>query len=283
MKFSIVLPNYNGKHLLEKNLPAVLAACQNWEIIVVDDASTDESVDFLSKNYPQIKIVKHSENQRFAVACNSGVKIARGEIVILLNNDVVPEVNFLKPLISHFNNPLVFAVGCKEKNIVNGRVFYSGRGQAEFRRGFLIHWRAKDQQKNDTYWATAGSMAVDREKYLKLGGMDSLFRPAYWEDIDLSWRARKRGWKVLFEPKSIVNHQHETTNIVAFGKRQMKKFAYKNQFLFVWKNGEAKILLQHLFWLPYHLLKSLFNGDLLFWQGFFLALCQLPEALKARN
>lgn len=295
MKLSIVIPNWNGKRLLEKNLPTVVRACQKWaetgpsageagwEIIVVDDASTDDSVAFLKENYSQVKVVVHRKNRRFAAACNTGVKNARGKVVVLLNTDVSPEPGFLKPLTRHFQDPRVFAVGCKEKDTKEGKIVYSGRGLGEFQRGFLVHWRAKDQNQTGTLWATAGNMAVSREKWLKLGGMDTLFRPAYWEDIDLSWRARKKGWKILFEPKSIVNHQHETTNILAFGKKQMKKFAYKNQFLFIWKNASLAMLLAHLFWLPYHLLKALFNGDFLFCQGFFLALKQLPEVLAKRR
>jgi GT2 family glycosyltransferase len=266
----------------------VIQACQNWqksppaggwEIIVVDDASTDNSVSFLKVNFPQIKVVVHQKNKRFAAACNSGVKAAKGKIVVLLNNDVSPEVDFLNPLVKHFADPLVFAVGCKEKDVKEGKIVLSGRGLGEFRRGFLVHWRAEDQNKTDTLWATAGSMAVDKEKWLKFGGMDTLFRPAYWEDIDLSWRAKKTGWKILFEPRSIVVHQHETTNILAFGKKQMKVFAYKNQFLFVWKNGNLDMLIQHLFWLPYHLVKATLSGDWLFWKGFFQALRQIPELI----
>lgn len=284
MKVSIVIPNWNGKRLLEKNLPSVIKACQewgetDWEIIVVDDASTDESLIFLEENYPQVKVAVHQKNQRFAAACNTGVKKAKGEIVVLLNNDVSPKSDFLKPLVKHFKDSKVFAVGCKEKNIEGGKIIYGGRGLGEFKRGFLVHWRAKDQNKTDTLWASAGSMAVSREKWLSLEGMDKLFRPAYWEDIDLSWRARKKGWKILFEPKSIVNHHHETTNIPAFGKKQIKTFAYKNQFLFVWKNGDVKMIGGHLFWLPYHFLKTILVNDFLFWQGFFLALKQLPELL----
>jgi len=288
MKISVVIPNYNGRRLLEKNLPAVIKACQNWrkdgwEIIVVDDASTDNSVDFLKKNYPQVKIVRHIKNQRFAAACNSGVKAAKGDIVVLLNSDVVPEVDFLKPLIKHFKDPQVFAVGCKEREIIEGRVIYSGRSEAKFERGFLIHWRAANQNKKNTFWATGGSMAIDRKKWLEIGGMDTIFRPAYWEDIDLSWRARKRGWKIIFEPKSIVNHHHESTNVSVFGRQQMKIFAYKNQFLFVWKNGDWKMLASHLVWLPYHLVKTLISKDWGFYKGFFSALKQLPEVIKLRK
>jgi len=282
IKLTIVIPNYNGRSLLEKNLPAVILACRNWakngwEIIVVDDASEDGSVGFLKKNYPQIKIFTHQKNQRFALSCNDGVAAARSEIVILLNNDVSPEPNFVRPLLAHFRDPLVFAVGCKEKDIRSGKVFYSGRAEAEFIKGFLVHRRAEDQNQPDTFWAAGGSMAVDRAKWQKLKGMDVLFRPAYWEDIDLSYRAKKMGWKIIFEPASIVNHRHETTNLSVFGKGEMQKFAYKNQFLFIWKNAGLRLLSQHIFWLPYHLLKATLTADWQFWQGLFLALGQIPE------
>ncbi len=288
VKLSLIIPNYNGRALLKKHLPLVLKACQEWaetgwEIIVVDDASTDDSVAFLKKNYPEIKVVVHKKNKRLAAACNSGVKKAKGEIIVLLNNDVSPEINFLKPLLKPFSNPQVFAVGCKEKDTSKGKVIYSGRGLAEFKRGFFYHRRAKNQNKKDTFWATGGSMAVNRKKWLELGGMDTLYRPAYYEDIDLSWRARKKGWQILFEPKSLVNHHHETTNILTFGKKQMTKYAYKNQFLFVWKNGDAKMIAQHLLWLPYHKIRALISRDWLFWQGFFLALKQVPELIGKRG
>lgn len=284
LRLSIVIPNYNGEKLLEQNLPAVVRACRQWqkkgwEIVIVDDASDDGSVAFLGKNYPQVKVIVHRKNRRFAATCNTGVKSAGGKVVVLLNIDVSPESNFLKPLLAVFKNSQVFAVGCKEKDQRDGKVVYSGRSEGEFRRGFLLHRRAQDQNKTETLWATGGSMAVDRAKWLELGGMDTLYRPAYWEDIDLSWRARKKGWQVLFEPKSVVNHRHETTNLKVFGKEKMKKFAYKNQFLFVWKNGDVLMLAGHLFWLPYHLVIGLMKRDSLFWQGFLLALLQLPELL----
>lgn len=281
MKVSIVITNYNGKESLAKNLPVVLATGAD-EVIVVDDASTDDSVNFLKSNYPQIRVIVHDKNQRFALTCNTGVKEAKGEIVVLLNNDVSPETNFLVPLLANFADSNVFAVGCKEKDMKDGKIVYSGRSLGEFKKGFLVHWRAEDQNQTDTLWATAGSMAVDRKKWLQLGGMSSLFRPAYWEDIDLSFRAKKLGWKVLFEPKSMVIHQHETTNIPVFGKDGLTKIAYKNQFLFVWKNGDFPLLLQHVFWLPYHFLRASFSGDWSFWQGFVRAVSQLPEVVRER-
>ena len=161
VKVSVVIPNYNGRKLLAKNLPAVFQACQNWgkdlpagrqvwEIIVVDDASTDSSIAFLKKEYSLIKVVRHQQNQRFAMVCNSGVQAAQGEVVILLNNDVRPAINFLKPLLAHFENDDVFAVGCKEKQLKKGKAFFSGRGIMRFRRGLVVHWRAVDQDGKTT-------------------------------------------------------------------------------------------------------------------------------------
>jgi len=97
-------------------------------------------------------------------------------------------------------------------------------------------------------------MAIDRGKYLRIGGMDPLYKPAYWEDIDLSWIAREKfGWKVLFEPRSQVFHNHETTNLSVFGQMKIKLMSARNQFLFIYKNIRGKKLVEHFLWLPYHL------------------------------
>src|SRR4030043_315219 len=98
MKTSVVIPNWKGRSLLEKNLPAVLATKPD-EVIVVDDASPDDSNTFLEKNYPQVKLIKHQKNLGFAAGCNSGVKAAKSEIVVLLNLDVVPEKDALEKIL----------------------------------------------------------------------------------------------------------------------------------------------------------------------------------------
>ncbi len=288
IKVSIVIPNYNGRSLLEKNLPGVLVACKSWsktgwEIVVVDDASTDDSVEFLRNNYPQVKVVAHQKNLRFAASCNDGVEAARGKIIVLLNNDVSPDKVFLSALVEHFVNSEVFAVGCREIDSEKNKVFF-GRGIMKFKRGLVVHWRAEDQNEKTTSWIAGGSGAFDRSKWLEIGGMDVLFRPAYEEDRDICYRAAKYGWKLLFEPKSIVSHHHETTNIKAFGANKIKIISFKNQFLFVWKNiTDKKYLIYHLFWLPYHLLVTNFRTRGLLAVGFFLALTQLPEVIKSRQ
>jgi len=268
---SIIIPNYNGRHLLKKYLPAVIKACPQAQIVIVDDASTDDSVKFLKKHFPQVKIIVNKTSQRFAVSCNRGIKAAKGEIIILLNSDVAPKKGFLKPLLKHFDDDKVFAVGCLEIQTINDKKEISGRSICRFKRGFLTHHKAENQQGHSTCWAAGGSMAVDRNKYLEIGGMDPLYKPAYWEDIDLSWQAKKRGWLVLFESKSQVYHNHETTNISAFGRKKMELMATRNQILFVWKNIRGRQLLEHFLWLPYHLVFTTVRTKGIFLEAFIQA------------
>jgi GT2 family glycosyltransferase len=271
---SVVIPNWKKLPLI-KHLPAVIKAAGQAEIIVVDDASPDDTAVYLKKHFPLVKVVVNQQNERFAVSCNNGFKAAKGDIVVLLNSDVAPKDDFLAPLIKHFDDEKVFAVSCLEIQRHDGQESYSGRNKCEFKRGFLVHSAApigKLKSAVDNCWATGGSSAFDRKKYLSIGGMDKLYKPAYWEDIDLSWQAREKyGWKVLFEPKSRVYHNHETTNVSVFGLRSMEQMAMRNQLLFVWKNYRGRRLLEHFLWLPYHLTLTTYRTKGVFLTAFFQA------------
>lgn len=289
MKVSIVIPNYNGKESLLKNLPRVLETGVN-EVILVDDASIDGSVKQIkeqiakSKNARQkVKILENKKNLGFSSTVNKGVEEATGDIVVLLNTDVSPETDFLKPLVAHFSDSKVFAVGCMDKSIENGKVVLRGRGLGRWYRGFLVHRRGEVDKLN-TLWVAGGSGAFRKSLWHKLGGFDPLYNPFYWEDIDLSYRAQKSGHKILFEPKSQVTHKHEEGAIKKnFSPFYIKTIAYRNQFFFVWKNiTDKRLLLSHFFWLSYHLARALFSLDLAFWLGFFLALLRLPWILSDR-
>ena len=211
MSISIIIPNYNGAELLKKNLPKVTDAISNYkesiEIIVVDDCSTDSSMEILKK-LNGIRIIRNERNLGFSSTVNNGVRNASGEIVVLLNTDVKPEKEFLIPLLNHFNDEKIFAVGCKDKSIENGKTVLRGRGVGMWKKGFLIHSRG-EVDKNTTLWVSGGSGAFKKSIWEKLGGFDELYSPFYWEDIDLSYRAIKSGYKILFEPKSVVIHEHQ--------------------------------------------------------------------------
>lgn len=281
---SIVIPNYNGTELFKKYMATVVLAAKEAEIIVVDDCSPDDSVEYLHKNFPSVKVVVHTVNKRFAGACNSGVAVARGEIIVLLNSDVEPTPGFLDPLLKPFTDPTVFAVGCAEINPFEDKTKVNGRAGGAYRRGLMIHWRCTDQTKASTLWVSGGSGAFRKSIWNELGGMDTMFKPAYEEDRDLCYRAMKRGYKVQFCPESLVYHNHETTNKVALGVNKMKVASFKNHLLLVWKNvTEPKLFIEHLLWLPYHLLFTSVRSDGYFLRGFMEAVRQLPEAMRKRQ
>lgn len=295
MNISIVIANYNGEELLRENLPKVLTAAKQYEantkntveLIVVDDCSTDDSLKeiqnlkFKNQNYSsKFKIIKNEKNLGFSSTVNRGVKEARGEIVVLLNTDVVPEMNFLQPLVKYFANEKVFAVGCMDKSVEKGKAVLRGRGVGRWEKGFLVHARG-EVDKTDTLWVAGGSGAFRKSLWQKLGGFDTLYNPFYWEDIDLSYRALKSGYKIFFEPKSIVTHEHEKGSIKRkYSPFQIKIIAYRNQFIFVWINITDSLLqLQHVLWLPYHFVKALIQTDIAFFIGFFMAVVKLPKII----
>ena len=280
---SIVIPNWNGKDLLEKNLPSVIKAAGKAEIIVVDDGSTDDSVAFLSQHYPHIRIIEKAKNEGFAGTVDVGVLKAKGDIVVLLNTDIEPQPTFLQSLLFRFEDPYVFAVGCLDKSEEQKNIALRGRGIASWKKGFFIHARG-DIEKQDTAWVSGGSGAFRKSMWVRLGGMDRLYNPFYWEDIDLSYRARKAGYKVLFESKSIAIHRHEEGKIKSsFTADQIKSIAYRNQFIFIWKNlSDPGIFFTHLCWLPIRLVQACFQGDFRMLDGFLHAFYLLPTIIHHR-
>lgn len=304
MKVSVVIPTYNGKKLLEKNLPAVLKAMRtDDELLIVDDASTDDSAEWLKKYFgctndecvpnqetgilPDdmlcylgkkdeiiVKIIINSKNERFGVSCNRGVREASNEIIILLNNDVSPAPDFIQFLLPHFDVTTLFAVGCKEIASAESNKEY-GRNEGHFQRGFYVHRRSDDQNQQETAWVVGGSGAFRRTMWITLGGFDIDFKPAYGEDIDLSFRAKQKGWHIRFEPKSIVYHNHESTNASVFGQREIEIVSFKNAILFMWKTAPFGQKIVHFVWLPYHLIFTSFRSHGNFLRGFWRALATL--------
>ncbi len=284
LTISVVIPNWNGRVLLERHLPTIVArSAVAREIIVVDDGSTDDSCEFVKKNYPNIVIVQKQKNEGFASTVNIGVKKAASELVCLLNTDVLPEKGYLEAVIPHFANPKVFAVGSLDKSHEGNRVVDRGRGLSRWERGFYIHKRG-DVNKSTTAWVAGGSGTFRRSVWLSLAGMDTLYNPFYWEDIDLSYRAIKAGYSLIFEPKSIVHHMHTEGAITKhFSPWVVKRIAYRNQFIFHWKNiSDGGIIVSHLAWLPVRLIQACFRLDTAIIVGFFGALLRLPRIIPKR-
>jgi GT2 family glycosyltransferase len=297
MNISIVIPNYNGEKILKKNLPHVLEAVKEYkkgkvEIIIPNDPSTDKSVEVIDAFIKSIKLSHvtgktinntKKDESGFSKNVNRGVSLATGDILILFNSDVRPYKDFLEPLLAHFSDEKVFAVGCMDESIEEGKSIPRGRAIGWWQRGFLHH-KAADIREGNSLWASGGSSAFRKSIWDKLGGLDNLFNPFYWEDIDLSYRAWKSGYKILFEPKSVVVHEHEEGAIkTKFKPKHIQKIAYRNQYFFVWKNiTDRTLLISHILWMPYHLVKAVLRRDMVFLQGFFSAFMQIDRVRDSR-
>jgi len=298
MDISVIIPNYNGENILRKNMPKVIEVLEDYikeskkqvEIILIDDCSEDSSKkiieDFVINSVNseiKIKSFYNKKNYGFSSTINNGVKNAEGEILILLNTDVIPKKGFIKPLLNRFADEKVFAVGCVDESLENGSIVLRGRGVGKWKRGFLIHSAGK-LDKSDTLWVSGGSGAFNRKIWERLGGLNELYNPFYWEDIDLSYRAIKSGYKVFFEKDSVVRHEHETGTIKSkFSLFNVKTIAYRNQFMFVWENGDFTKIILNILFLPYHFFKALINYDKAFFLGLFKALIIFPKIVQSSS
>ena len=269
MKITIAIPNFNGENLLEKNLPNIIKAGAD-EVIVLDDCSKDSSLELLQKlqnpnnklqTNSKFKILKHKKNKGFIPSVNELFIQAEGEMVILLNNDVYVEKEFIKPLIKHFENPKVFAVNLHEEG--------EGPAISFWKDGFYEFKRGKEAEKiQKSAWASGGSAAFRKSVWQELGGFDDLFAPFYWEDIDISFRAIKVGYEILWEPGSRVKHDHETTIKKAFSEKYIRWVQQRNQLLYIWKNiTDSKLKSEH----RNGLIKRLFNRGAGYWIPFLWA------------
>jgi GT2 family glycosyltransferase len=290
---TVVIPNWNGKDLLEKYLPSVeeaLAANPDNEILVVDNGSTDGSAEFVRGRFPGVRLLALDRNLGFGGGSNAGIRAARNGIVVLLNSDMRVAPGFLEPLLEPFSDADVFAVSCQ--------IFFSDPQKVREETGLTQGWwqdgnlRVRhriDDSIQDAYpcfYGGGGSCAFDRSKFLELGGFDRLLEPFYLEDTDLGYMAWKRGWKVLYQPRSVVYHEHRGTIGKRFRPEQIEAVLKKNFILWTWKNiHEWPRLVSHFFFTYAGALLSVAFGDepgRANLAGFGRAVRQLPHALRSR-
>lgn len=257
---TVLVLNYNGKHLLAKNLPAVIKAAWNTKCLlaVADNGSTDNSIEFLKSQFPEVRVIALTRNYGFGEGNNRAVKMVRTDLVILLNNDIVPQPYAFIPLIKHFQDPSAFAVSCHQLVKTKNGNFSGGHAKAEFSRGLLRHRPFPKTPVKPSFqlFASGGASAFDRQKFLALGGFDLLYAPFYWEDADLSAKAWARDDKVIFEPNSLVEHRHETTIKGLYPPWYIKAIADRNLFIFNWRHLNGfKFWMLHILWLPVHIVR----------------------------
>ena len=294
---SIVVPNWNGRALLEKFLPSVIesarsfeAACgQPTEILIADDASTDDSEKWLRAHWPEVRFETSPRQRGFAPTANRGLRAARFSLVYLVNNDVALTGTTLSPLAAHFRDPDVFAVTGNAYDFATGVLRGAGQ-RGRFRRGFLgVHSRffvpapPPQMPPLNTLYASGGSSLFDREKFLALGGFEETMAPYGWEDVELSLRAWKQGFEVRYEPRSAIWHQFSSTIGSNVSRRQANAVYDRNRLLTHWLHldtyGEKAA---HAVGVGAKLLTSTMIGRMEYWRAFAQALAVRPQ-VKARR
>lgn len=287
--FSILIPNYNGASLLEEYLPSILEAASSYsdqfELIIVDDGSTDNSVDLLRNHFPRVVVHKSEKNVGFGETVNRGMSHCQHRIVVLLNNDVGVEKDFFGPLLRHFKEEQVFAVVARGLIVQDGVVKNESVTRLEFKEGFLnliqpglLHPEEKFDEVCTVAHACGGFSAFDREKFLALEGFDGLYYPFYWEDVDLCYRAWKQGWWVLYEPGSVAHHRCHATIEKSHQRDYVEILHFRNRLLFTWKNLTDAMLVEH----AQTLNRYLSGASETFKQGFYEALKMIEHVLKRR-
>jgi GT2 family glycosyltransferase len=288
---TLIVPNFNGAHLLRRNLPFVMAAAAAYpgacSIVVVDDGSVDGSAEMLRREFPSIRLVVHEANRGFAEAIRSGVDAAESEFLIFLNSDVRPREDFIAPLIRHLDQVDVFAVSPLvldedgRVNPVSWRCFRIRRGRLR-----SVRWRFGDlnsKAPTESLFASGGSMALRKSMFETLGGFLPLYKPFYSEDFDLGLRAWKRGWRTILEPASRVVHERRGSISENVAADRVRKTRVRNRFLLEWTHMPGRDLALHL--MPgylFQLIGRMLRLDRLYIEGFLAALRRLPEALRVR-
>ena len=218
LKVAIAILNWNGKNWLEKFLPNVILHSQNADIYVIDNASTDDSVDFIQSHFPEVKIVKNSSNSGFAGGYNEGLKKIDAEIYCLLNSDVEVTENWQKPVLELFEkNQNIAAIQPKILAYHRKNFFeFAGAGGGlidnlgyPYCRGRIFNEIEEDKgQYNDEteiFWASGCCLFIRSKDFWAENGFDERFF-AHQEEIDLCWRLKNSGKKIFYTGKSTVYH-----------------------------------------------------------------------------
>ena len=219
MTVAVVILNWNGRKFLADFFPKVVEhSTHAAQIIVADNASTDDSVEFLEDNFPSIRVIRHDKNNGFAKGYNDALKNIDAEYYVLLNSDVEVTESWIGPVIQMMNeNKNIGACQPKIKNYFNKKQFeYAGAAGGfidtygyPYCRGRIFNSIEEDAGQYDTtaeiFWATGACMFVRASVFHALGGFDEEFF-AHMEEIDLCWRIKNAGYTIMFCPYSTVFH-----------------------------------------------------------------------------
>jgi GT2 family glycosyltransferase len=218
IRASVIVLAWNGIEYLGPCLDTVLAQkYADFEVIVVDNGSTDGSADFVAEHYPHVRLIRNEQNLGFAAGNNVGLAAASGDVLVLLNQDTQAHEGWLEALVSTFDDATIGIAGCKLL-YPDGTIQHAG-GYVHGLRGETEHVGRHEEddgrfdQLADIEYATAAAVAIRRPLLEQIGPLDEAYYPAYYEDVDWSYRARGAGLRVVYQPSAVVTHQECSTTV----------------------------------------------------------------------
>jgi GT2 family glycosyltransferase len=292
---SVIIPNYNGKHLLKRNLPSVLEALNNsgcnFEIIVVDDFSKDDSIDFIKRYYPSIILIECTVNGGFAKACNKGLDIAKHELILYLNSDIQLIPNYFDGLFAYFDKPDTFGVMSK---IIGLEGETQDTARLYSRNGVKIKANTFFHVKKPGFWTPtaylSGANALVNAKKMKeiggfeIGGFDEIFSPFYYEDFELGLRAWRLGWKCYYHHNTYCIHDHSSTTKNYKTANWVKSIFFRNRLMMQAIHLDYPyLLLWYVQIIVFDFLFLWIVGKSHFYKGFFMFLRNRKSVANSRR
>jgi GT2 family glycosyltransferase len=235
----VVIPSYNGIKLLAENLPYInesLKRIDKSEIIVVDDHSDDQTMEYLDQHFPEVRVIRNAENLGFTRSVNRGIYLAKYDLVFLLNNDVKPEGDYLSSSMEYFEKKDTFGVMGFMKDEVSNMIL-EGVKYPVTRVSGLKYKDIRDRKIEDckdqiyTFYLCGGNAVIDKKKLQELNGLAEIYEPFYQEDVDLSVRAWLSGWKLYFNNKAVCYHKHSATINKYFEPAYIKAISKRNRLI----------------------------------------------------
>jgi GT2 family glycosyltransferase len=234
---SVIIPNYNGTHLLKEYLPHTLEAVNKagvaYELIIVDDCSTDDSVEFIQGKYPGLRLIQNPVNKGFSYSCNQGIATAQYELILLLNSDVKLSVDYFEHQWKYFAEPDTFGVMGRIIDMQGDNIQDAARlpkfNGLKLKTAYFYY----TEDRNDwlyTFYLSGANALIDASKLKQIGGFYELFSPFYCEDMELSIRAWKLDWKCYYEHQAICRHQVSASTKNYQTARWVKSVYYRNRF-----------------------------------------------------
>ena len=292
MGISVVLPNYNGKKLLSQNLPYLYKALSytelDHEIIVSDDCSSDGSIDFLYKNYPDIIITKTKINSGFSINSNNGIKKATKSFLCVANTDVQFTPEYFTTALRHFTDPNIFSIKGDICNYSDNReklINVEKETRLYFRRGFLrFNYDFSKEIQYDIQFSLLGSCFLCRTSIMReFDGFNEIFSPFYWEDSDLALRAMYSGYQVKYVSDCPVYHKISSTISSEHTMKWRKLISYRNKFLFTWLHLRSiKRWGSHVILVIFSLLLRWLILDWKYYSSLFMALYRIRTFKKGK-